>query len=527
MKTKFIFITGGVVSSLGKGIIGSSIGQLLKKQGLKVTMQKFDPYINTEPGLLNPTQHGEVFVTSDGAETDLDLGHYERFLDENLNNLSAVTSGQIYLEVINREKEGYYKGQTLQVIPHITDVIKEKLTQIAFKTDADIVITEIGGTVGDIESLPFLEAIRQARIDFGYHNTLYIHTTLVPYIKAAKEIKTKPTQHSAKQLMNLGIYPDMLVLRSEYELGEEIKNKIGTFTGIQSNKIFESIDVDVVYEMILNLNKQEIEKHIFDHFKIGKTKKSDLKDWQDLINKMKDTHHKAKVMVVGNYVSYKDAYLSVEEALKHAGYQLDTTIEFKWINPNKVNLNAFEKELLEVDGIVVPGGYGNEGVSKKIEIIEMARRKGIPFLGICLGMQLTAIEIVKNIGNIKDATSREFNNSTNTPIIERIKNENIKNHIVGSYQVELKKDSLIYDIFKQNIIEERFRHHYEFNDVYKKTIEEAGFVISGYNKQTNSVSVIEYKDHPFFIAVQFHPEFISRPLRPHPLFLRFIEVIKK
>lgn len=525
MQTKYIFITGGVVSSLGKGIIGSSIGQLLKKQGFKVTMQKFDPYINVEPGMLNPLQHGEVFVTDDGTETDLDLGHYERFLDENLNKSSTVTTGQVYLDVIEKERQGYYQGQTVQVIPHITNQIKSKLTQVAKTTKADIVITEIGGTVGDIESLPFLEAIRQARNDFGYHNTIYIHTTLVPYIRAAKEIKTKPTQHSVKQLMNLGIYPDMLVLRSERKLNKSLKQKISTFTGIDSSSIFESPDIKIIYEMILNLNRQKIEKRILQHFKIQSKENIDLSDWINLISKIKASKETLNIMMVGNYVKHKDAYLSVNEALKHAGFYYGYHINYINVNPNNITNEKLNQALLEADGIVVPGGYGRNGFETKLKIIEMARNRQIPFMGICLGMQLTAIEIIRNLAGLKEANSKEFDSTTKDSVIDEVKNPKTKDYIVGLHNVSLDKDSLIYGIYGKQNIQERFRHHYELNKKYVFQIENLGYKISGYNTDTDSPAVIEYKNHPFFIAVQYHPEFLSRPLRAHPLFLSFIKKI--
>lgn len=525
METKYIFITGGVVSSLGKGIIGSSIGQLLKKQGLKVTMQKFDPYINVEPGLLTPLQHGEVFVTDDGTETDLDLGHYERFLDENLNKASAVTSGQIYLDVIEKERKGFYKGQTVQVIPHITNQIKAKLVEVAKTTKADVVITEIGGTVGDIESLPFLEAIRQARNDFGYHNTIYIHTTLVPYIKAAKEIKTKPTQHSVKQLMNLGIYPDMLALRSEKKLNKDLKEKISTFTGIDSSQIFNSPDIKVIYEMILNLKKQQVEKKILNHFKIDYKENVDLSDWEEFINKIKSTKDKLNIMIVGKYVNHKDAYLSVNEALKHAGFHYGYNINFINVTPNNMACENFETALTEVDGIVIPGGYGKNGFEHKLNIVKMARERRIPLLGICLGMQLVSIEIVRNLGGLKEATSREFDSNTKESVIEEVKNPKTKNYIVGLHNVRLEDNSLISKIYNSNYAQERFRHHYELNKKYIPIIENAGYNISGFNLDTDSPSVIEDRNHPFFIAVQFHPEYLSRPLKAHPLFLQFLKSI--
>ncbi len=519
MQTKFIFVTGGVVSSLGKGIMASSVGQLLKKQGFKVIMQKFDPYINVSPGSLSPDQHGEVFVTDDGWETDLDLGHYERFLDENLNKDSSITTGQIYARVIEKEKKGCYKGATVQVIPHITNEIKKKLSDVAKTTKADIVITEIGGTVGDIESLPFLEAIRQARKDFGHHNTLYIHTTLLPYLKASNEIKTKPTQHSIKELMSLGISPDMLVLRSENTFSDDIKEKLAIFTDVPKRVIFESVDVDIVYEMILNLRKQNIDEQILKHFKLKPKKDEDLNEWEELISKIKKLEKVIRIAVVGKYVSTQDAYLSVIESLRHAGYQLGRHIEVVWLDSSEITNQNIEKKLKETDGLIIPGGYGKDKIKGILTAIEYARKNNIPFFGICLGIQLTLIEFAKNVLKIKDANSMEFEQKAKDPIIIPINNKQKKR--IGKNEINIVAETVAYKLYQSQTIYERHRHSYVFNTNYQSKYIEAGMIFSGYNAK-NGVEIIEYPKNDFYIAVQFHPEYISRPLRPHPLFLGFV-----
>ncbi len=529
METKFIFVTGGVVSSLGKGIMASSVGQLLKKHGFKVTMQKFEPYINVNTGIMSPAQHGEIFVTDDGAETDLDLGHYERFLDENLTKHSKVSSGNIYASVMEKERKSEYDGATIQVIPHITDEIKQRLIMVAKKTQADIVITEIGGTVGDIESLPFLEAIRQTRKEFGYKNTLYIHTTLLPYLKAANEIKTKPTQHSVKELMSLGISPDMIVLRTEERLDVKIKEKIALFCDVPVNKIFESVDVDIIYEMILNMKKQAIDKEILEHFEIEPKIDQDLTEWEDLILKIKNLKETVKVAIVGEYVALNDAYLSIFESLKHAGFNQNVKVEVKWLNSNKLTKDNINK-LHDVDGIIVPGGFGSAGIEGKLLTIEYARENNIPFLGICLGLQLTAIEYARNVLNIKAATSKEFAPRTKFPVIKQIHFKDGKRYKgrqkLGLHDVYVKDDTLLKQMYQKEFIQERHRHGYEFNLEYKEVFENAGMVFSAYDKHKRSVEAVEYPKNDFFVAVQYHPEFISRPLRAHPLFIGLLKAIK-
>lgn len=529
---KYIFVTGGVVSSLGKGITASAIGQLLKSRGLKVFMQKFDPYINVDPGTMSPYQHGEVFVTEDGAETDLDLGHYERFIDENLNRHSSITTGKIYQTVLKRERRGDYLGATVQVIPHITDQIKKKLVDVAKHSNPDVVITEIGGTVGDIESLPFLEAIRQARRDFGFNNTLYIHNTLVPYLKAANEIKTKPTQHSVKELMSLGIHPDVIMLRSEKPISQEVKDKIALFCDVDAKAVFESLDVDVLYEVIINLHKQKIDDWILQHFGYQHQPNADITPWIDLVDRIKNLKKEVTIGLVGKYVQLYDAYLSVSEALKHAGYFHNHTINIKWINAEAVDASNIKENLKGCQGVVVPGGFGKRATEGKLAAIQYARENNIPYLGLCYGMQLAVIEYAVNVLNIKDASSTEIEPNTKNPIISlqrgRLSDEDLGGTLrLGLYDCEIKEGTRAFSAYQTKLIQERHRHRYEFNNAYLEQFEESDMVISGYNSEYQLVEMVELANHPWFVAVQFHPEFLSRPLRPHPLFRDFIGAIIK
>ncbi|MDY0210350.1 MAG: CTP synthase [Acholeplasma sp.] len=527
MKTKFIFVTGGVVSSLGKGIMASTIGQLLKSRGLKVFMQKFDPYINVDPGTLSPYQHGEVFVTDDGCETDLDLGHYERFIDENLSKESSVTTGKIYQAVIDKERRGDYLGATIQVIPHITNEIKDRLKAVAMASQADVVITEIGGTVGDIESLPFLEAIRQARRDFGHKNTLYIHNTLLPYLKAANEIKTKPTQHSVKELRSLGITPDMIVLRSEVPVSASIKEKIALFCDVETTHVFESVDVDILYKSILNLYKQDIDTYILNHFDLKPKKAVDLSAWVNLIDRIEQSKTVLQIGLVGKYVSLHDAYLSVVESLKHAGYDHSVQVKINFLNAEKITDENVKEALEGCDGLLVPGGFGKRATEGKIASIKFARINKLPFFGICYGMQLAAIEYARNVLGYIDATTTEINPETKHPIIDIMANQDLSKDLggtqrLGLYPCHISINTLAYKLYESDHIFERHRHRYEFNNAYKQVFETSGMVFSGINDTQNLVEILELKDHPFFIACQFHPEFLSRPLRPHPLFKGFI-----
>ena len=523
---KYIFVTGGVVSSLGKGIVASSLGRLLKNRGLKVFMQKFDPYINIDPGTMSPYQHGEVYVTVDGAETDLDLGHYERFIDEDLTKESCVTSGKIYQAVINKERSGDYLGKTVQVIPHITNEIKARLLSAATTSKADVIITEIGGTVGDIESLPFLEAIRQWRRDVGYNNTFYVHTTLIPFVKAASELKTKPTQHSVKELRSLGIQPDMLVLRSEVDINDELREKISSFCDVDKKAVVVSKDVKILYEVANNLYNQGADQYICDFFRL-ETEAPNMIEWNNLIRTIKKLSGEVNIALVGKYVQLQDAYLSINEALKHAGYRYGKKININWILADDVTEDNVENYLKDCDGILVPGGFGPRGIDGKIQAIKFARENNIPFLGICLGMQLATIEFARNVLGISDADSTELCENTTNPIIDYLPDQytgiNLGGTLrLGAYDCLLKENTKAFEAYKQTVIKERHRHRYEFNNKYLDRIQNAGMIVSGINPETGLVEIVELKNHPWFIACQFHPEFSSRTNRAHALFSEFI-----
>ncbi len=525
--TKYIFVTGGVVSSLGKGITAASLGRLLKNRGVSVTIQKFDPYINVDPGTMSPYQHGEVFVTDDGAETDLDLGHYERFIDINLNKYSNVTTGKVYSAVLKKERRGDYLGGTVQVIPHITNEIKERLFRSGRETNADVVITEIGGTVGDIESLPFLEAIRQVKSDIGHDNVMYIHCTLVPYIKAAGEMKTKPTQHSVKELRSLGIQPNIIVVRTEMPITQDMKDKIALFCDIDKRAVIECQDADTSLLAIPPaLQAQGIDSIVCKHLGLN-CGEADMTEWTALLEKVRNLSKKTTIGLVGKYVELQDAYLSVVEALKHAGYAHDSDINIKWINSEEVNVENVSELLDEVDGVLVPGGFGDRGIEGKIAAIQYAREQKRPFLGICLGMQLASIEYARNVLTLEGAHSSEINPDTPHPIIdllpEQLDIEDLGGTLrLGLYPCKLTKGTKAYEAYQDEVVYERHRHRYEFNNHYRQMMEQAGFVFSGTSPDGRLVEVIELKDHPWFVASQFHPEFISRPNRPQPLFREFI-----
>ncbi len=517
--TKFIFVTGGVVSSLGKGICASSIGHILKKRGLKVFMQKFDPYINVDPGTMSPYQHGEVYVTEDGAETDLDLGHYERFIDENLSKESNITSGKIYQNVIEKERRGDYAGRTVQVIPHITNEIKNKVFAAATTSSADVIITEIGGTVGDIESLPFIEAIRQLRRDLGYNNTLYIHNTLVPYLRAANELKTKPTQHSVKELRSLGISPDIIILRAEKEIPAELRNKIAEACDVDNKDVIDMCDQKVIYDVITHLHEQNIDDLVLDHFKL-EAPKAELIEIKQLVNTINNLDKDVTIGLVGKYVSLKDAYLSIHESLNHAGYKNNVKVNIVPIDSS--DLKSDISILKTCDGILVPGGFGSRGVTGKLNAIKYARENNIPFLGICFGMQLATIEYARNVLEIEDASSTELDTETTNPLFDYLPDQyngiNIGGTLrLGAYDCTLTEGSLAHKLYKDINISERHRHRYEFNNMYLDKFD-TNFIFSGKNIQSNLIEVIEIKNHKFFIACQYHPEFKSRPLNPHPLF---------
>ena len=524
--TKYIFVTGGVVSSIGKGIVAASLGRLLKNRGLKVAIQKFDPYINVDPGTMSPYQHGEVFVTDDGTETDLDLGHYERFIDINLNQYSNVTTGKVYSEVLKKERRGDYLGATVQVIPHITNEIKDKIRRAGELTDADIVITEVGGTVGDIESLPFLEALRQMKADVGANNVLYIHTTLIPYLKAAGELKTKPTQHSVKELRSLGIQPNILVVRTEEELPSGIKDKLALFCDVKPNAVIESRDVETLYTIPLNLQAQGMDDLVLDHFGI-QCPEADMADWRALENKVLNLKGKVTVGLVGKYVSLPDAYLSIVEALKHAGYAHDTEIDIRWIDAEEVDDQNVADYLADVDGVLVPGGFGSRGLIGKIAAIRYAREHKLPFFGICLGMQLACIEFARNVVGIHDADTGEENPACPHKIIDLLPDQEAEGDLggtlrLGLYPCRLVEGTLAHQLYGQEVVQERHRHRYEFNNAYRKRLAAAGLTFSGLSPDGRLVEIVEIKDHPFFIAAQFHPEFISRPNRPQAIFDGFV-----
>lgn len=518
---KYIFVTGGVVSGLGKGLTAASLGRILKQRGLKVFMQKLDPYINVDPGTMSPFQHGEVFVTADGAETDLDLGHYERFIDEELNFNSSITTGRIYSNVITKERRGDYLGATVQVVPHITDEIKAKIYAAASSSDADIVITEIGGTTGDIESLPFLEAIRQVRLDLGYENTLYIHTTLLPYIGASHEVKTKPTQHSVKELRGLGIQPDFIVCRSEKYIEQELKDKISLFCNVPTHNVISNYDVEVLYELPMMLSKQRMDELVLDHLRI-EAPKADMQEWQKLIDRVKTLDHEVTISLIGKYTQLPDAYLSVNEALRHAGYYKNSIINIDFVDSEEITKENVAEKLKNSDGIIVPGGFGNRGTEGMIYAIEYARVNKIPFLGICLGMQLATIEFARNVCGLNEANSLEFDEFTSNPLITLMSDQSLSNmggtQRLGDYNCELLLNTKVQNLYGKSVINERHRHRYEFNNDYRDLLVTNGLTIAGVNPDRDLVEIIEVKEHPYYVACQFHPEFKSRPNRSHPLF---------
>lgn len=533
--TKYIFVTGGVVSSLGKGITAASLGRLLKNRGYKVTIQKFDPYINIDPGTMSPYQHGEVFVTDDGAETDLDLGHYERFIDENLSKASNVTTGKIYQSVINKERKGEYLGSTIQVIPHITNEIKDRVLRVGKNDNADIVITEIGGTVGDIESLPFLEAIRQVKKDVPNRNdVIYVHVTLVPYIAAAGELKTKPTQHSVKELRSIGIQPDIIVCRTVEKLSDEMKKKIGMFCDVEPEAVINNLTADSIYEVPLLMEQEGL-----DHIALKKLgledRPVDMEDWKAMVERMTTAKKEVQIALVGKYVRLHDAYLSVAEALSHAGYAMGAKVNIRWINSEILEEEKpdLDEVFAGVDGIVVPGGFGYRGVEGKIDAIRYARENKIPFLGLCLGMQCAVIEFARNVCHMEQANSSEFIPDGKYPVIDLMPDQEDVTEKggtmrLGVYPCKLKEGTKARDLYEnQEIVYERHRHRYEVSNEFRPQMEAAGLVVSGTSPDDRLVEIIELKDHPYFAATQAHPEFKSRPNRPHPLFNGFMEAAVK
>ncbi|MHC1751657.1 CTP synthase [Humidesulfovibrio sp.] len=541
MKTKYIFITGGVLSSLGKGLAGASIGALLQARGLKVTIQKLDPYINVDPGTMNPFQHGEVYVTEDGAETDLDLGHYERYLSIHMGQGNNFTSGRIYENVINKERRGDYLGGTVQVIPHITDEIKQAVLNVA-KNDEDVALIEIGGTVGDIEGLPFLEAIRQLKNDLGKENVLYLHLTLVPYMRAAGELKTKPTQHSVKELRAIGIQPDIILCRSEVPLPDELKAKIALFCDVDRDAVFSAVDVKSIYEVPLEFYREGVDQKIAILLKLP-AKNAELDPWKELNRRINNPKGKVKVGIVGKYVDLKEAYKSLHEALVHGGVANEVSLELEYVNSEELTPKNIEKRLKNLDAILVPGGFGSRGVEGKILSIKYARENKVPFFGICLGMQCAVIEFSRHVLGLEKANSQEFDEFTPDPVIylmtewydfrkKKVEKRNEDSNKggtmrLGSYPCKLVKDTKALEAYGEPKIEERHRHRYEFNKKYADALQKAGLVLSGTSPDEELVEIVELPGHPWFLGCQFHPEFKSGPMHPHPLFREFIAAAVK
>lgn len=527
--TKYIFVTGGVVSSLGKGITASSIGRLLKNRGLKVTMQKFDPYINIDPGTMNPYQHGEVFVTDDGTEADLDLGHYERLVDVRTSKYSNVTTGKIYQEVLQRERRGDYHGGTVQVIPHVTNMIKEKVMRAAQMTDTDVVISEIGGTVGDMESTPFMEAIRQMRREVGSENVMYVHVTFVPYLRAAKELKSKPTQQSVSMLRSIGIQPNMLVLRSEMPVPQEMKDKISTFTDVPVDYIVESLDAPSLFDVPLSYQEQGVDQKVVDFLHIDSPKPvADMDEWRRMDERAKNLKYETKITLVGKYVELEDAYISVTDALQHAGYLYNSKIEVEKIQSEDITEDNVAELLKDTQGLIVPGGFGTRGLEGMITSIKYAREHDIPFLGICLGMQMASVEFARNVLHLEDANSAEVEPNCKNNIIDLMADQRDQEKIggtlrLGLYPAMLKAGTKTRECYDgQEVIQERHRHRYEFNNKYREDFEKAGMTFSGVSPDNHLVEIVEITDKKFFVAAQYHPEFLSRPNRPEGLFKGFI-----
>ena len=525
--TKYIFVTGGVTSSLGKGIIAASLGKLLSSRGYRVTIQKLDPYINIDPGTMNPYEHGECYVTTDGAETDLDLGHYERFLDHETSQANNVTTGSIYQTVINKERKGDYLGKTVQIIPHITDEIKRRIMLLGDTNNYDFVITEIGGTVGDIESLPYIEAVRQIKWELQ-KNAIYIHLTLVPYLSAAGELKTKPTQHSVKTLLESGIQPDILVCRTEHHLNENIKQKIALFCNVEKDAVIESMDAKTIYEVPLLMQKEKLDQVVLRKLNVNDNSEVDLKKWNSFLQKLNNPNQEINIGLVGKYIKLKDSYKSIYEALIHAGTDKNCKVNIKWIHAEELTDSHLEKEFEDLNGVLVAPGFGDRGIEGKINAIKYVREKNIPFLGICLGMQCAVVEFARNILNKSDANSTEMNPNTKFPVIDIMENQkNIQNKggtmRLGAYNCKLEKNSFAHNAYKKDTIKERHRHRYEFNNSYIDEFNSKGMNFSGINPENNLVEIVEIPDHKWFVGVQFHPEYRSTVLKPHPLFSDFVQ----
>lgn len=526
MEKKYIFVTGGVVSGLGKGITAASLGRLLKARGHKVTIQKFDPYINIDPGTMSPYQHGEVFVTDDGAETDLDLGHYERFIDENLTSYSNVTTGKIYWSVLNKERKGEFLGATVQVIPHITNAIKDRVYRVGKSNQSDIVITEIGGTVGDIESQPFLEAIRQVASDVGRENVLYIHVTLIPYLRKPQEMKTKPTQHSVKELRSIGIQPDVLVCRTEYPLSQEMKDKMALFCNVDKDCVIQNLDAESLYQVPSMLEEEGLAKIVLRKFQI-ENNEPDLAEWEAMVERERHMEGQVKIALVGKYVELHDAYISIVESLGHAGIHHGKNVKVLWVNSEELSKDNVDAQLKDADGILVPGGFGERGIEGKIAAVEYARTKKKPYFGICLGMQCAVIEYARNVLNMDGAHSSELDPETPYPVIDLMPEQKDIDALggtmrLGAYPCKVTADSYAHAAYGEDLIYERHRHRYEYNNEYRDQLVEAGLKITGVSPDERLVEMVELEDHPWFVGVQFHPEFKSRPNRVHPLFKDFV-----
>ncbi len=532
MSSKLIFVTGGVLSSIGKGITAASIGTLLESRGLKVTIQKLDPYLNVDAGTMNPYQHGEVYVTEDGAETDLDLGHYERFTNATMRRINNVTSGQIYQEIIQKERKGEFLGGTVQVIPHVTNLIKEKIKKL-MSTDVDVVIVEVGGTVGDIEGLPFLEAIRQLGTEVGKSNAIYVHVTYVPYVRTAGELKTKPTQHSVKELRAIGIQPDIIVCRAERSIPHSVKKKIALFSNLEESEIVTAKDLQTIYEVPLVLQKEGIDELIVEKLQIPTYERSDLSDWREVVDRIKKPKEgSVRVALVGKYIELPDAYKSIVESFVHSGAANNVRVEIKWVSAEELDENSPEEFLSDVHGILVPGGFGERGVEGKIKAVKYARENKVPFFGICLGMQCAVIEFARNVAGLEGAHSAEFSSTTPYPVIDLMEEqkgveEKGGTMRLGAYPCILKEGTFSFSAYGVKEISERHRHRYEFNNKFRDVLEKAGLVIAGTSPDGKLVEIVEIKEHPWFVAVQFHPEFKSRPRTPHPLFLNFIKAAKE
>ena len=524
--TKYIFVTGGVVSGLGKGITAASLGRLLKARGLKVAAQKLDPYINVDPGTMSPYQHGEVYVTEDGAETDLDLGHYERFIDEDLNKYSNLTTGKVYWNVLNKERRGEYLGSTVQVIPHVTSEIKNFVYNVGKHSDADVVITEIGGTIGDIESQPFIEATRQISLEVGRENSLFIHVTLVPYLHGSDEHKTKPTQHSVKELQGMGVNPNIIILRCDKPLEKPIFDKISLFCNVKKDCVIENITLPNLYEAPLMLEKSNFSSVVCRELGI-KSPMPDLSEWTEMVDRIKSRPYKVRIGLVGKYVALHDAYLSVAEALRHAGYYLNTHVKIEWIDSEQITDENVSEKLKDIDGLIVPGGFGGRGIEGMVSSVRFARENNIPFFGICLGMQIAVIEYSRNVAGIKDANSGEFDENCKNKVIDFMpgqSNEVAKGGTLrlGAYPCEIVQGTTMYRCYGKKSISERHRHRYEFNNDYRKVLSDSGLTLSGLSPDGNLVETVEITDRPFYVGVQYHPEFKSRPNKPHPLFSGFV-----